>query len=205
MSQTNYKGLLLHKDLEPDDEDDFHESHTASTVTLISQQQQQQQQQLQQQFNKRLSMTKPNNQARITQVKPYEKSIQLQPYNIPGMINNIPSHRKHYNNVNENNFTAARRIRKPPLWLGNVENAQKQQQQVLRNKSRNNDAMTFENATLMMNAANNDTAGNLTARRVLCKGGLVSKVKAFIIEFLQDSSIHGFEYLAKIGLSLIER
>ncbi|XP_023297397.2 sodium channel protein Nach isoform X1 [Lucilia cuprina] len=206
MSYNKYKGLLLQNDFEHD-EDDFPESHTASTVTLISQQHQQRQ------FNKRLSMAKPNNQTRITQVKPYEKSIQLQqqqeqqlqPYNIPGIINNIPSHRRHYNNINENNFTAVRRIRKPSLWLGNVEKAKQQQQQVLRNKSRNNDAMTFDNDTLMMNVANNDVAGDLTQHRMLCKGGLVSKVKAFIIEFLQDSSIHGFVYLAKIGLSLIER
>ncbi|KNC33399.1 hypothetical protein FF38_09874 [Lucilia cuprina] len=207
MSYNKYKGLLLQNDFEHD-EDDFPESHTASTVTLISQQHQQRQ------FNKRLSMAKPNNQTRITQVKPYEKSIQLQqqqeqqlqPYNIPGIINNIPSHRRHYNNINENNFTAVRRIRKPSLWLGNVEKAKQQQQkqQVLRNKSRNNDAMTFDNDTLMMNVANNDVAGDLTQHRMLCKGGLVSKVKAFIIEFLQDSSIHGFVYLAKIGLSLIE-
>ncbi|KAH8309449.1 hypothetical protein KR059_009862 [Drosophila kikkawai] len=38
-------------------------------------------------------------------------------------------------------------------------------------------------------------------RRVVC----LAKVQAFIIEFLQGSSIHGFIYLAKLGLNFVER
>ncbi|XP_049308520.1 sodium channel protein Nach [Bactrocera dorsalis] len=37
------------------------------------------------------------------------------------------------------------------------------------------------------------------------KLGLLLKGRAFIFEFLQGSSIHGFIYLAKIGLSIVER
>ncbi|XP_054737920.1 sodium channel protein Nach [Anastrepha obliqua] len=37
------------------------------------------------------------------------------------------------------------------------------------------------------------------------KLGILSKGRAFIFEFLQGSSIHGFIYLAKIGLSIVER
>lgn len=33
----------------------------------------------------------------------------------------------------------------------------------------------------------------------------MSKAQAFIIEFLQGSSIHGFIYLAKVGLNFLER
>ncbi|KAH8401874.1 hypothetical protein KR009_008347 [Drosophila setifemur] len=36
-------------------------------------------------------------------------------------------------------------------------------------------------------------------------GACHAKMQAFIIEFLQGSSIHGFIYLAKLGLSLVER
>ncbi|XP_020800368.1 sodium channel protein Nach [Drosophila serrata] len=38
-------------------------------------------------------------------------------------------------------------------------------------------------------------------RRVVC----LAKVQEFIIEFLQGSSIHGFIYLAKLGLNFVER
>ncbi|XP_039954264.1 sodium channel protein Nach [Bactrocera tryoni] len=37
------------------------------------------------------------------------------------------------------------------------------------------------------------------------KLGILLKGRAFIFEFLQGSSIHGFIYLAKIGLSIVER
>ncbi|XP_017479443.1 PREDICTED: uncharacterized protein LOC108368989, partial [Rhagoletis zephyria] len=37
------------------------------------------------------------------------------------------------------------------------------------------------------------------------KVGIWSKGRAFVFEFLQGSSIHGFIYLAKIGLSFVER
>ncbi|XP_018798894.1 PREDICTED: sodium channel protein Nach [Bactrocera latifrons] len=37
------------------------------------------------------------------------------------------------------------------------------------------------------------------------KFGILLKGRAFIFEFLQGSSIHGFIYLAKIGLSIVER
>ncbi|KPU76597.1 uncharacterized protein Dana_GF13278 [Drosophila ananassae] len=37
------------------------------------------------------------------------------------------------------------------------------------------------------------------------RGACLAKVQAFIIEFLQGSSIHGFIYLAKLGLNFIER
>lgn len=37
------------------------------------------------------------------------------------------------------------------------------------------------------------------------KLGILRKGRAFIFEFLQGSSIHGFIYLAKIGLSIVER
>ncbi|XP_017077397.1 sodium channel protein Nach isoform X2 [Drosophila eugracilis] len=36
-------------------------------------------------------------------------------------------------------------------------------------------------------------------------GACLAKVQAFIIEFLQGSSIHGFIYLAKLGLNFVER
>lgn len=42
---------------------------------------------------------------------------------------------------------------------------------------------------------------NQRERRVVC----LAKVQAFIIEFLQGSSIHGFIYLAKLGLNFVER
>jgi len=37
------------------------------------------------------------------------------------------------------------------------------------------------------------------------RGACLAKVQAFIIEFLQGSSIHGFIYLAKLGLNFVER
>jgi len=42
-------------------------------------------------------------------------------------------------------------------------------------------------------------------KRKDCRPACLAKGQAFIIEFLQGSSIHGFIYLAKLGLSFVER
>lgn len=42
-------------------------------------------------------------------------------------------------------------------------------------------------------------------KRKDCRPACLVKGQAFIIEFLQGSSIHGFIYLAKLGLSFVER
>lgn len=197
MSNKNHKGLLLYNDLNHEDEDS--ETHTASTATLMSEKQQQP---LQNTF----SMEKPNNfcplkRPAITQVKPFKQQLQSYNHNnIPGMINNITANRKTFN---ENNLSAVRRIRKPSLWMGNVEIAKRQQQQFLKNKSNNNEVTNLDNE-MSMNIGNNEVVGKSTQRQIRCKS-LLAKIKSFIIEFLLDSSIHGFEYLAKIGLTFIER
>ncbi|KAM7344130.1 pickpocket 9 [Cochliomyia hominivorax] len=172
-----------------------HETHTASTVTLSSQQQGQG------------NLLKPK-QAFVS------KSHQLQSLNneqqlqwnkiIPGKINYLPSSRKTLNNNNDNNLLAVRRIRKPYLWMGNVEKAKKQRQhkqqqwEALRNKMNNTDNMNFDNDSTK------EIIGDLSQRQIRCRS-LISKIKSFIIEYLLDSSIHGFEYLAKIGLTFVER
>lgn len=197
MSNKNHKGLLLYNDLNHEDEDS--ETHTASTATLMSEKQQQP---LQNTF----SMEKPNNfcplkRPAITQVKPFKQQLQSYNHNnIPGMINNITANRKTFN---ENNLSAVRRIRKPSLWMGNVEIAKRQQQKFLKNKSNNNEVTNLDNE-MSMNIGNNEVVGKSTQRQIRCKS-LLAKIKSFIIEFLLDSSIHGFEYLAKIGLTFIER
>lgn len=197
MSNTNYKGLLLYNDLNHGDEDS--ETHTASTATLMSEKQQQP-------IQNTFAMAKPNNfcplkRPAITQVKPFKQQLQSHNHNnIPGMINNITANRKTFN---ENNLSAVRRIRKPSLWMGNVKYAKQQQQQFLNNKSNNNEVMNLDNE-MSMNIGNNEIVGELTQRQIRYKS-LLAKIKSFIIEFLLDSSIHGFEYLAKIGLTFIER
>ncbi|XP_073848411.1 pickpocket 9 [Musca autumnalis] len=105
-------------------------------------------------------------------------------------------------NIHHHNITTARRIRRPPLWMGHYEKAKT-------NENINN----YRNTETKIPFLHNDpppvkedvTVSDDKQSGASCRSGLLAKAHSFIIEFLLDSSIHGFVYLAKIGLNFIER
>lgn len=110
------------------------------------------------------------------------------------------------------NITTVRRIRRPPQWMGNYEKAKARgnlnnyRNAKAKAPSRLHPAIDNYAEADPANAAECDgEEQNSSSSSSGCRSGLLAKVRSFIIEFLQDSSIHGFVYLAKIGLNFIER
>ncbi|XP_011293257.1 sodium channel protein Nach [Musca domestica] len=104
-------------------------------------------------------------------------------------------------NIHHHNITTARRIRRPPLWMGHHEKTKT-------NENVNN----YRDAKTKMPFLHNDAveedvlaAADDKQSDSGCRTGLLAKAHSFIIEFLQNSSIHGFGYLAKMGLNFLER
>lgn len=162
-------------------------------------------------------------QQSVMNVKPceklqmHQKSNNNQPQQKWQLLQQTPPPPLKHNSDNSDNSknhhpitTTGRRIRRPPLWLGNSDKAQT----VAASKAASNECW---NAKAKHSASNNNTRNvnddndaenaknDVAQRRFVCKSGLLARTKSFIIEFLQDSSIHGFVYLAKLGLNFIER
>ena len=218
----NNNGLLYRrnsKHTQADNDDNY--SPIASPLVLPRSQQPKQQ------LNK---VSEENKNARnLTRIKPCD-NLQLQSFNSkptqqPSTLRRILKPSLRLENIEK--FQHKQRHPQHQQHQQHQHHVAHRQQQVLRSKSKNNDvnAMTFNrntahdvavvaananaNAltnTVADNADDDDViAGDLRRRKVFTKADLVSKTQAYIIEYLQDSSIHGFVYLAKIGLSLIER
>lgn len=100
-----------------------------------------------------------------------------------------------------NNGNGKELIGKPSLWQGIKSDKDKlhlKQQQ--RNRYAHNTALAYGNMKpFQHNAWHRADANNSNDK------GLLNKIKSFVREFLLESSIHGFVYLAKIGLNFIER
>ncbi|XP_075169025.1 pickpocket 9 [Haematobia irritans] len=99
-------------------------------------------------------------------------------------------------NNRHHNITTERRIRRPPQWMGNYEKAKARETLNNYRNSNAKDAITSQE---------DGDVGGEQSKISECRSGLLAKTRSFIIEFLQNSSIHGFVYLAKIGLNFIER
>ena len=217
--KMNHNGLLYRhnsKHTHAGNEED-NDSPTSSLVLNKSQQPRQQ-------LNK---ISENKNARNLTRIKPYD-NLQLQSFNNkptqqPLTLRRIRKPSLRLENIEKFQHEQRHQQHHQHQWHQHQHQHHVQhQQQVLRSKSKNNDVntMTFNrnkahdviagNANALTNAVadNNDNdviAGDLRRRKVFSKADLVSKIQAYIIEYLQDSSIHGFVYLAKIGLSLIER